>query len=98
MAQKFASSVEGFVATKVISNVISGYIGYLPSDQSIYVAFKGTTTDQEWVVDYDNGLVDYTIWPECDCKVHHGWFQAVENIWPDLYTEVNRLLAQYPDY
>ena len=98
MEQKFAGAVEGFVATKVIYNVISGYIGYLPSDKSIYVAFKGTTTDEEWVVDYDNILVDYTIWPECNCKVHHGWYQAVENIWSDLFTEVSRLSALFPDY
>jgi triacylglycerol lipase len=30
--------------------------------------------------------------------VHNGWYQAVENIWSDLFAEVSRLSALFPDY
>jgi hypothetical protein len=42
LTMPFEYAAEGFVATKVLHNSIydvQGYVGYLPSDKSIYVAF-----------------------------------------------------------
>ena len=94
--------MEGFVATTVIENStwdVFGYTGYLPSDKSIYVVFKGTTDVREWVLDLTLTLSDYDTWPECgECKVHAGWYKGVNLVWDDVLTEVTRLKELYPDY
>lgn len=44
MTQTYLHEATGFIVTVILQSEIAGYIGYLPSDQSIYVVFKGTTT------------------------------------------------------
>ena len=47
LKKKWTGTTKGFVATKVIydkGNDTQGYVGYLPSNKSIYVAFRGSHT------------------------------------------------------
>lgn len=72
----YSGAALGFVATKVLydqSNDIEGYVGYLPSDQSIYVVFRGTESLDNWLVDFDSFKTKYADFPECDCEVHAGF-------------------------
>ncbi len=85
---------EGFIATKVIynpKNDIEGFIGYLPSDNSIYVAYRGTESLDNWMVDFDSLQTNYDVWPECNCKVHAGFNDAVKSVADDVLVEVRRL-------
>ena len=76
MGHTFTGPTAGFTLTKVIYNDtydVEGYIGYLPSDNSIYVTFRGTNSAKN---DYVDSLVDkttYTMWPDCNCTVHTGF-------------------------
>ena len=91
----FSGSVEGFVATKAIwnpENELTGYLGYLPSDQSIWVVFRGTVGQKNWDIDFDSVKVDYELWPECKgCKVHRGFNDAINSVADLILTEVGDL-------
>ena len=51
----YSGPATGFVATKSIYSGIwqdtEGFVGYLPSDSSIYVSFRGSLTIQNWITD-----------------------------------------------
>ena len=76
----FTGAAKGFVTTHVIYDDqydVEGYIGYLASDNSIYVTFRGTDSDRNMFVDGQVNKVPYTMWPECgDCNVHAGFQMA----------------------
>ena len=66
----------------------NGYIGYLPSDNSIYVVFRGSESVPNWLTDFDATKTDYTAYPDCNCKVHQGFFIAEQAVIADIYTQV----------
>ena len=66
----YTQDTAGFMVTDVIydsSNDTEGYVGYLPSDESIYVVFRGSVSADNWATDLDTVKTDYVIWPECNC-------------------------------
>ena len=73
-------------------------MGYLPSDKSIYVAYKGSDSINNWITDFDATQTSYDIWPACGCNVHAGFYKAVNSIWSGLEKEINRLKGLYPTY
>ena len=73
-------------------NDVTAFVGYIPSDMSIWVVHKGTTYDREGDINFDFALVDYQIWPDClGCQVHFGWYNANLGIWDEIFKEVTRL-------
>ena len=56
MSYPFNGILTGFIPTHTIYsgfwNDTQGFIGILPSDQSIYIVFRGTFTIQNWVSDF----------------------------------------------
>jgi hypothetical protein len=56
MLYPFTGILTGFIITRIIYSGLwrdtQGFIGILPSDQSIYVVFRGTFTIQNWVSDF----------------------------------------------
>ena len=101
LTQDYSDAAEGFVATSIIDNEtwkVIGFTGYLPSDESIYVVFKGTTDAKEWAMNLDVTQSDYDVWPECNCKVHAGWYNGLNLVWDSVKQEVTRLQALYPSY
>jgi putative lipase involved disintegration of autophagic bodies len=49
-------------------------------------------------MNFDSKLIDYTTWPECDCKVHRGVDRGVNGVYPQVLEEVLRLQAEHPDF
>lgn len=91
----------GFVATYVIFDSkldTNGLIGYLPSDKSIYVAYRGSQSYRNWIANLDAVKTSYTSFPECNCKVHKGFYAAEQAVIAGVITEVKRLRALYPTY
>ncbi len=88
--------------TKTLYDVkwdVEGYIGYLPSDSSILVVFRGTDSLRNIIMDADATSSDYEVVPECSgCKVHSGFYEAANAVWGHLYQEVTRLQALHPDF
>ena len=94
--EQFAS---GFVATKQFRDLITdsfGYIGYMPDNQTIYVVFRGSSNIQNWITNIDFTQTYYETWPECNCKVHSGFYASVQNMYGKILPEVQRLMTQLP--
>lgn len=72
-----------------------GFVGYLPSDNSIYVVFRGSSSILNWVTNLSTAKTSYTAFPDCNCKVHLGFFSAEQAVIADVLTEVKRLKGLY---
>lgn len=56
MTQDYSGVVAGFVPTKVVYSLlwdVEGFVGYLPSDNSIYVAYRGSESINNWISNLD---------------------------------------------
>lgn len=101
MTHVFKGPTTGFVVTKVIYNSkddTQGYVGYLPSDKSIYVVFRGSESTKNWITNLDAFKTTYTSFPECGCEVHKGFYKAEQSVIGEVITEVKRLQGAKPGY
>ena len=101
MTHTFKGPSTGFVVTYVIYDSKSdteGYIGYLPSNKSIYVVFRGSVSLKNWITDLDAVKTAYTSYPECNCQVHKGFYSAEQRVISGVISEVKRLKGSKPDY
>ena len=53
---------------------LQGYTGILKSTKTIYVVFRGSSSKLNWMADFEVTKREYDTYPECDCKVHHGFY------------------------
>jgi len=100
---KYTGVLTGFVATKTIYGGVlddtEGFIGYLPSNKSIYVVFRGTTDIQDAITDIGIIREDWKSFPECKhCGVHSGFYGSEKHVLSDVLIEVARLKNLYPSY
>ena len=68
LTQHYSGVLAGFVATKVISNLVDdveGFVGYLPSDKSIYVVFRGSESIRNWITNLTVDKTNYTTFSDC---------------------------------
>lgn len=98
--REFVGYTEGFVATKTLNSTLGavGFVGYLPSDRSIYVAFRGSSSLENWISDLNVAKTPYTTFPECGCSVAEGWFHAMKSVIEVVAGEVRDLQARYAGY
>lgn len=97
----FTGYTKGFIVTHSVYNKskdTEGFIGYLPSDNAIYVSFRGSSSLSNWVTNLHANLVTYKEWSACNCKVHGGFQDAVDAVKSEVLKEVNRLHNKYPTY
>jgi len=62
MDHVYAGAAAGFIPTLTIYNPskdVEGYIGYLPSDKSIYVVFRGSVSITNWFTNLDTDKSPY---------------------------------------
>jgi hypothetical protein len=72
----FEGAAAGFVVTKTLYDKptdTEGYVGYLPSDNSIYVVFRGSSSIKNWISNLEFTVANYRKWPDCGCFVHAGF-------------------------
>jgi predicted lipase len=77
---------------------VEGFVGYLPSDNSIYIAYRGSESINNWISNLDAFKDVYDEWPECNCEVHGGFQNAIQSVQDEVSTEVRRLKGLYPNY
>ena len=91
--------LQGFNATMTIHEKkydTYGFVGYLPSDTSIYVAYRGSEGWQNWMADLETTKVTY---PYCSgCEVHKGFYEALMGDFDNVEKEVRRLKSLFPSY
>jgi hypothetical protein len=101
LSRTFKGPASGFVATSVIYDSktdTTGYIGYLPSDKSIYVVFRGTDSLKNWIEDLDALKTDYVSYPECKCQVHKGFYIDEQAVISFVVSEVKKLMSAHTGY
>ena len=81
----------GFVATAVLYNEkhdTEGFVGYLPSDHSVHVSFRGSSSMANWMSDLNATKSDYSD-PDCHkCEVHDGFWTAEQSVLTELFAAV----------
>lgn len=91
----------GFTYKETLYDVktdLQGYIGILPTTKSIYVVIRGSSSIINWLDDFEVKLVPYDSFPECNCKVHYGFYNSALGVTDKMITTVKKLQTQYPGY
>lgn len=84
----FKGPTSGFVYTNTISDLVTdtqGYVGYLPSDSSIYVVYRGSSSIANWITNLETTKTPYSTYSECNCQVHKGFYQAEQKVNCSIY-------------
>lgn len=76
---------------------VNGYIGVLSSQKTIYIVFRGSQSIRNWIEDFEVKQVDYSTFPECQCKVHKGFYNSAKNVIDDILLSIENLKSKY-DY
>ena len=98
---KLAGPASGFVYQDTLYDVktdLQGYVGYLSSKKTIYVALRGSSSALNWLDDAEVKLVDYTSWPTCGCKVHYGFYRSALGVTNKTVDSVSLLKKRFPTY
>lgn len=101
MEHKYGGPATGFVATKALYHLLDdteGFVGYLPSDSSIYVVFRGSLSLSNFISDLNIDKVTYKTRLDCKCQVHEGFYNSTLSVFADVLAEVQRLKKLYPTY
>ena len=77
---------------------LQGYIGILPTTNSIYVVIRGSSSVMNWLDDFEVKLVPYDTFPECKCNVHYGFYNSVLGVVNKTIESVKSLKVKYPSY
>ena len=77
---------------------IQGYTGILSSSKTIYVVLRGSSSLMNWLDDFEIRQVSYNSYPECNCKVHNGFYRSSMGITNKTLDSVNILRKKYPSY
>ena len=75
---------------------IKGYIGTL--HKNIYVVLRGSSSVRNWLSDFEARLVPYDTFPECDCHVHHGFYQSALSITNQTVDSLYKLQSRNPGF
>lgn len=89
----------GFVPVYAIDEAkydVQGIVGYMPSKSTIYLAYRGSTSLQDWLDNINDIHTDY---PLCSgCKVHKGFYKAQQDVYSIVQKYVVDLMAKFPTY
>jgi hypothetical protein len=77
---------------------LQGFIGILSSTKSIYVVIRGSSSKMNWLDDLEVRKVEYTTYPQCDCKVHNGFYRSALGVSNHTISAVKTLQNTYPTY
>jgi hypothetical protein len=79
---------------------LQGFTGILPSTKTIHVAFRGSSSYQNWMKDFEVKKVDYTtFFSGCEnCKIHYGFYTSVQNIKNQTLDSIKELKKDFPNH
>jgi len=80
------------------STDLQGFIGIIASTKTIYVVIRGSSSKMNWLDDLEVRKVEYTTYPECDCKVHNGFYRSALGVSNHTISAVKTLQNIYPTY
>uniref|UniRef100_A0A6C0DV16 Fungal lipase-type domain-containing protein n=1 Tax=viral metagenome TaxID=1070528 RepID=A0A6C0DV16_9ZZZZ len=80
---KLSGPATNFIVENVLyepKTDLQGYIGILKSTNTIYIVFRGSSSKLNWMADFEFTKREYDTYSDCECKVHHGFYDATENL------------------
>jgi len=98
MDMKLGGAADGFIVKNILYDKITdlqGYIGILPSTQTIYVTFRGSSSLLNWIDNLKIKKIPYDSYPECNCSVHKGFYSTTINLKSETIKNVNLLKTKY---
>jgi triacylglycerol lipase len=98
---KLSGPSSGFVVEDVLYDVktdLQGYVGYMKEYKNIYVVLRGSSSVMNWLDDFEIRLVDYKTFPECNCKVHNGFYKSALGVKNKTLATVKLLKTRFPTY
>lgn len=96
-----AGPATGFIYKKTLYDLktdLQGYTGIIPSQKIIYVAYRGTSSISNWMSDLEVKQVPYKSYPECNCKIHYGFYLSALNVKNQTLESVTILRKENPNY
>ena len=75
------------------------YVNYVPADDAVWLAFRGTEGLAEWIENADFALVPYAWCADGNatgCAVHAGFLTVYQTINATVFAHTAALLATYP--
>lgn len=94
----FKGPTTGFKMYKTISATrfdVEGYMGYLPSENRIYVVYRGSSSIYNWIENFEAWKCDTDAY--CSgCRVHSGFYNGEQNVIGDIITWTRELKSKYP--
>ena len=75
---------------------LQGFIGYLPLYKTIYVSLRGSSSKLNWMDDFEVKLVPYITYPDCNCKVHNGFYRSALGILNETIHTISILNKRFP--
>lgn len=91
----------------------TGFVAVDHEREVVMLAFRGSSTRQDWYSDFEIYPTDYEPTSkkeykslvkegklrECkDCKIHKGFYRFIETLSHDFLVRVERIFKKYPDY
>jgi hypothetical protein len=88
----------GFVVKDILydpKSDVEGYIGILDYTKTIHIVFRGSSSIRNWIDDFEFRKIKYETFPECNCKIHKGFYSAVLNLKDQAIHSVRNLINSY---
>ena len=89
---------EGFQVSHILYDPkydLQGYAGVLPSTKTAYIVFRGSSSIMNWLDDFEVKKIPYDTYPECDCKVHDGFYKTTLNLKNQAIIAVQEIEKKY---
>jgi len=101
MKMQLSGPAQGFLVKDVLYDKrtgLQGYIGILPSSESVHVVFRGSSSAKNWIDDFIVVKTNYTTFPDCMCDVHKGFYVSALSVADQTVNTVINLLIDNPTY
>jgi predicted lipase len=90
----------GFSVKSVFHDTLSdmqGYVGILPSTQTTYVVFRGSSSVRNWIDDFEVTKTPYTSFSgKCaNCTVHKGFYAMTQRLFSSILSAVSSIASTY---
>lgn len=90
----------GFSVQSVFHDTLSdmqGYVGILPSTQTTYVVFRGSSSVRNWIDDFEVRKTPYISFSgKCtDCNVHNGFYEMTQRLFPSIREAVYAIASNH---
>ena len=98
---KLSGPTTGFVYKSTIydhKTDLQGFIGTIDLTKSIHVVLRGSSSTMNWLDDFEVRQVTYETFPECNCKVHNGFYKSARNVANSTVSVVKGLIKSHPNY